>query len=84
MPIKEAKKRKTGESSMPLREHEERVETIVDVPHEDEMEQIPQDESLLSPELTTPYQSRVQDMPPGRRSPHIKDQTITEPILLRL
>ena len=63
-PLKEAKKRKTGESSMPLREHEERVETIVDVPREHEMEQIPQDESLLSPELTTPYQSRVQDTPP--------------------
>ena len=49
---------------MPLREHEERVETIVDVPREHEMEQIPQDESLLSSELTTPYQSRVQDTPP--------------------
>ena len=65
---------------MPLREHEERVETIVDVPREHEMEQIPQEESLLSPELTTPHQSRVQDMPPRRRSPRIKDQTITEPI----
>ena len=79
-PLKEAKKRKTGESSMPLREHEERVETIVDVPREHEMEQIPQDKSLLSPELTTPYQSSVQDTPPRRRSPRIKDQTITEPI----
>ena len=65
---------------MPLREHEERVETIVDVPREHEMEQIPQEESLLSPELTTPHQSRVQDTPPQRRSPQIKDQTITEPI----
>ena len=64
LPLKEAKKRKTGESSMPLREHEERVETIVDVPREHEMEQIPQEESLLSPELTTPHQSRVQDTPP--------------------
>ena len=79
-PLKEAKKCKTGESSMLLREHEERVETIVDVPHEHEMEQIPQEESLFSPELTTPHQSRVQDTPPQRRSPHIKDQTITEPI----
>ena len=79
-PLKEAKKRKTGESSMPLREHEEHVETIVDVPREHEMEQIPQEESLLSPELTTPYQSRVQDTPPRRRSPCIKDQTVTEPI----
>ena len=79
-PLKEAKKRKTGESSMPLREHEERVETIVDVPCEHEMEQIPQEESLLSPELTTPHQSRVQDTPPRRRSPRIKNQTVTEPI----
>ena len=44
------------------------------------MEQIPQEESLLSPELTTPHQSCVQDTPPRRRSPCIKDQTITEPI----
>ena len=44
------------------------------------MEQIPQEESLLSPELTTPHQSRVQDTPPRRRSPRIKDQTFTEPI----
>ena len=65
---------------MPLREHEERVETIVDVPREHEMEQIPQEESLLSPELTTPHQSRVQDMPPRRHSPRIKNQTVTEPI----
>ena len=65
---------------MPLREHKERVETIVDVPHEHEMEQIPQEQSLLSPELTTPHQSRVQDMPPRRCSPCIKDQTVTEPI----
>ena len=79
-PLKEAKKRKTGESSMPLREHEERVETIVDVPREDEMEQIPQDKSLLSPQLTTPYQSCVQDTPPRRHSPCIKDQTVTEQI----
>ena len=79
-PLKEAKKRKTGESSMPLREHEERVETIVDVPREHEMEQIPQEESLLSPELTTPHQSCVQDTPPRRHSPRIKNQTITEPI----
>ena len=80
LPLKEAKKCKTGESSMPLREHEERVETIVDVPREHEMEQIPQEESLLSPELTTPHQSRVQDTPPRRRSPRIKNQTVTEPI----
>ena len=40
----------------------------------------PQEESLLSPELTTPHQSRVQDTPPRRRSPRIKDQTVTEPI----
>ena len=79
-PLKEAKKRKTGESSMSLREHEERVETIVDVPREHEMEQIPEEESLLSPELTTPHQSHVQDMPPRRCSPRIKDQTVTEPI----
>ena len=79
-PVKEAKKRKTGESSMPLQEHEERVETIVDVPCEHEIEEIPQEESLLSPELTTPHQSRVQDTPPRRRSPCIKDQTVTEPI----
>ena len=79
-PHKGAKKHKTGESSMPLREHKERVETIVDVPREHEMEQIPQDKSLLSPELTTPYQSRVQDTPPRRHSPCIKDQTVTEPI----
>ena len=79
-PLKEAKKSKTGESSMPLREHEERVETIVDVPREHEMEQIPQEESLLSPELTTPHQSRVQDTPPQRCSPCIKNQTATEPI----
>ena len=44
---------------MSLREHKERVETIVDVPREHEMEQIPQEESLLSPELTTPHQSHV-------------------------
>ena len=74
-PLKEAKKRKTGESSMPLREHEECVETIVDVPREHEMEQIPQEESLLSPELTTPHQSRVQDTPPRTHSPRIKDQS---------
>ena len=61
---------------MPLREHE----NIVDVPREHEMEQIPQEESLLSPELTTPHQSRVQDTPPRRRSPHIKNQSVTEPI----
>ena len=79
-PLKEAKKHKTGESSMPLQEHEERVETIVDVPREHEMEQIPQDESLLSPELTTPHQSRVQDTPPQRRSPRVRDQSVTEPI----
>ena len=79
-PFKEAKKRKTGESSMPLREHEEHVETIVDVPREHEMEQIPQEESLLSPELTTPHQSHVQDTPPRRRSPCIKDQTVTQQI----
>ena len=79
-PVKEAKKCKTGESSMPLREHEERVETIVDVPREHEIEQIPQEESLLSPEVSTPHQSRVQDTPPRRRSPRIKDQTVTEPI----
>ena len=79
-PLKEAKKRKTGESSMPLQEHEECVETIVDVPREHEMEQIPQEESLLSPELTTPHQSRVQDTPPRRRSPRVRDQSITEPI----
>ena len=77
-PVKEAKKRKTGESSMLLQEHEERVETIVDVPRE--MEQIPQDESLLSPELTTPHQSHVQDTPPQRRSPRVRDQSVTEPI----
>ena len=65
---------------MPLREHKECVETIVDVPREHEMEQIPQEESLLSPELTTPHQSHVQDTPPRRRSPHVRDQTITEPI----
>ena len=80
LPLKEAKKHKTGESSMPLRKHEERVETIVDVPREHEMEQIPQEESLLSPELTTPHQSRVQDTPPRRCSPRIKNQTVTEPI----
>ena len=79
-PLKEAKKRKTSESSMPLREHEERVETIADVPREHEMEQIPQEESLLSPELTTPHTSCVQDTPPQRRSPRIKNQTVTEPI----
>ena len=44
------------------------------------MEQIPQEESLLSPELTTPHQSCVQDMPPQRHSPRIKNQTVTEPI----
>ena len=44
------------------------------------MEQIPQEESLLSPELTTPHQSRVQDTPPRRCSPRIKNQTVTEPI----
>ena len=44
------------------------------------MEQIPQDESLLSPEFTTPHQSRVQDTPPRRRSPRIKNQTVTQPI----
>ena len=79
-PLKEAKKCKTGESSMPLQEHEERVETIVNVPREHEMEQIPQDESLLSPELTTPHESRVQDTPPRRRSPRVRDQSVTEPI----
>ena len=42
-PVKESKKRKTGESSMPLQEHEERVETIVDVPCEHEIEEIPQE-----------------------------------------
>ena len=36
-PVKEAKKRKTGESSMPLQEREECVETIVDVPREHEI-----------------------------------------------
>ena len=65
---------------MLLREHEERVETIVDVPCEHEIKEIPQEESLLSPELSTPHQSRVQDMPPRRHSPCIKDQTVTEPI----
>ena len=79
-PVKEAKKRKTSESSMPLQEYKECVETIVNVPREHEIEQIPQEESLLSPELSTPHQSRVQDTPPQRRSPHIKDQTVTEPI----
>ena len=44
------------------------------------MEQIPQDESLLSPELTTPHESRVQDTPPRRHSPHVRDQSVTEPI----
>ena len=44
------------------------------------MEQIPQEESLLSPELTTPHQSHVQETPPRTCSPHIKDQTVTEPI----
>ena len=44
------------------------------------MEQIPQEESLLSPELTTPHQSCVQDTPPRRRSPRIKNQIVTEPI----
>ena len=80
LPVKEAKKRKTDESSMPLREHEECVETIVDVPREHEMEEIPQEESLLSPELSTPHQSRVQDTPPQRHSPRIKDQTVTQQI----
>ena len=79
-PIKESKKHKTDESSMPLREHEERVETIVNVPCEHEIEEIPQEESLLSPELSTPHQSRVQDTPPRRRSPRIKDQTVTQQI----
>ena len=69
---------------MPLQEHEERVETIVDVPREMEQipqdQQIPQDESLLSPELTTPHQSCVQDTPPQRRSPRVRDQSVTEPI----
>ena len=76
-PLKQSKKRKTGESSMPLQEHEERVETIVYVPREHEMEEIAQDESLLSPELTTPH---VQNIPPRRRSPRVRDQSITEPI----
>ena len=62
--VKEVKKRRTGESSTLLREHEEGVETIVEVPHEHEIEEIPQEESLLSPELSTPHQSRVQDTPP--------------------
>ena len=79
-PVKEVKKHKTGESSMPLREHEEHVETIVDVPCEHEIEEIPQEESLLSPEFSTPHQSHVQDTPPQRCSPCIKDQTVTEPI----
>ena len=78
--VKEVKKRKTGESSTPLPEHDESVETIVDVPREHEIEQIPQEESLLAPKLSTPHQSRVQDTPPRRRSPRIKDQTVTEPI----
>ena len=69
---------------MPLREDEERVETIVDVPREHEIEEIPQEESLLSPKLSTPHQSRVQDTPPRRRSPCIKDQTITQQIPLHL
>ena len=51
-----------------------------DVPHEHEIEQNPQKESLLCPELTTPHQSRVQDTPTRRHSPRIKDQTVTEPI----
>ena len=80
MPVKEVKKRKTSESSTPLQEHEEGVETIVDVPREHEIKQIPQEESLLSPELSSPHQSHVQDMPPQRHSPRIKDQTVTEPI----
>ena len=65
---------------MLLQEHKERVETIVNVPCEHEIEQIPQEESLLSPELSTPHQSRVQDTPPRRCSPRIKDLTVTEPI----
>ena len=65
---------------MPLREHEECVETIVNVPREHEIEEIPQEESLLSPELSTPHQSHVQDTPPQRCSLRIKDQTVTEPI----
>ena len=79
-PVIESKKHKTGESSMPLREDEERVETIVNVPREHEIEEIPQEESLLSPELSTPHQSHVQDMPPRRHSPRIKDQTVTQQI----
>ena len=35
---------------------------------------------LLSPELSTPHQSRVQDTPQQRCSPHIKDQTVTQQI----
>ena len=35
---------------------------------------------FFSPELSTPHQSCVQDTPPRRRSPRIKDQTVTEPI----
>ena len=79
-PVKEVKKHKTGESSTLLQEHEEGVETIVEVPREHEIEEIPQEESLLSPELSTPHRSHVQDMPPRRHSPHVKDQTVTEPI----
>ena len=52
----------------------------MDVSCEHEIEEIPQDESLLSPELSTPHQSHVQDTPPRRHSPHVKDQTVTEPI----
>ena len=80
MSVKEVKKCKTGESSTSLPEDDEPVETIVDVPRENEIEQIPQEESFLAPELSTPHQSRVQDTPPRRCSPRIKDQTVTEPI----
>ena len=83
-PVKEVKKRKTGESSMPLQEHKERVETIVDVPHEHEIEEIPQEESLLPPELSTPHQSHVQDTPPQKCSQRIKTKQLLNQLLLSL
>ena len=81
--VEEVKRRKTGESSIPLHEEDEPVERIVDVPREHEIEQIPEQEAPVDPQLVTPEQSCLQDTPPDtplRRSPHIKHQEVSQQI----
>ena len=81
--VEKVKRRKTGESSILLHNEDEPVERIVDVPREHEIEQIPEQEAPVDPQLVTPEQSCLQDTPPDtppRRSPHIKHQEVTQQI----